>query len=169
MSFSGSEYSRHAFRIRSESAMIFSRSALSSTMQLIGQSATYGAYAIRRRRSAECERARRPSGNDSCRPENDRARDRAAHHRQIGVRAEHIGRELIHEITQANESIMANAHRRVFGVEYDAVFVVIQIRRILQKPRFSARVSGITRWFWRAGNPMRPAYPGFSRQSIHFG
>ena len=63
----------------------------------------------------------------------------AAHDRQIGVRAEHVVRKLIHEIALAHERIAADAHGRVLRVEYDAVLVVIQIRRILQKPLLSAQ------------------------------
>ena len=43
-------------------------------------------------------------------------------------------RELCHEIQKFSESCALDLHRCVFGIEYDAVLIVIYIRRILEKP-----------------------------------
>ena len=43
-------------------------------------------------------------------------------------------RELAHKVEEFREGIAVNLHRRVLAVKADAVLVVIDIGRILQKP-----------------------------------
>ena len=58
----------------------------------------------------------------------------AAHDGQIGVGADKVMRELRHEIEQAHEAVVRNAHRHMLAVEHDAVLVVISVGRVLQIP-----------------------------------
>lgn len=44
-------------------------------------------------------------------------------------------RELLYEIKQLTEGRMLNLHRHMLRVKYDAVLIIIYIRRILESPR----------------------------------
>ena len=61
--------------------------------------------------------------------------DGASHNRQIRIRSHEVMRELMHKVEQLRKSIALYLHRRVLAVKTDAVLVVIDIGRILQKPR----------------------------------
>ena len=62
------------------------------------------------------------------------AQNRPAYNRQIGVGAEEIVREERDEIQQFAESRAVDFHWRVLAVKRDAVFVIIDIRRVLKVP-----------------------------------
>ncbi|MNN14106.1 hypothetical protein D3C81_1271600 [compost metagenome] len=61
--------------------------------------------------------------------------DRTANDRQVRIRADEIMREQRREIKETLKRIAGQLHRHVIVVEYDAMFVVIHIRRVLEKPR----------------------------------
>ena len=60
--------------------------------------------------------------------------NRAADDRQIGVRAEEVMRELTDKIEQLAERALIDLHRHVLAAEHDAVLIVVDIGRILEKP-----------------------------------
>ena len=60
--------------------------------------------------------------------------DGAADDRQVGIGAYKIMGELAHKIQQLLEAGPVNFHGGVLGVEADAMFIIVYIRGILQKP-----------------------------------
>ena len=58
----------------------------------------------------------------------------AADDGQVGIAAEEIMRELLDERKQLIKRRAVDDHRRVLGVHHDRVFIVIDIRRILEAP-----------------------------------
>ena len=58
----------------------------------------------------------------------------ASHNREVCVGAQKIVGELPDKIKQFHKCIMIDGHTDMPTVQYDAVFVVIYIRRILESP-----------------------------------
>ena len=58
----------------------------------------------------------------------------ASDDRQIRVGASEIMRENIQKCREVHEGLMRNPHGDVVAVQYDAVLIVVGVRRILQKP-----------------------------------
>ena len=59
----------------------------------------------------------------------------AAHDGKVCVRAEEVVRELLDERKQLIKRRAVDDHRRVLSVHHDRVFIIIDIRRILEAPR----------------------------------
>ena len=70
------------------------------------------------------------------------AEDGTAHDGQIGIGAQHVMRENLHKVQELSKHRAVDLHRRVLGVKYDAVLIVIHIRRILHKEITAAHVHG---------------------------
>ena len=65
------------------------------------------------------------------------AQDRPAHNRQIGVRPDIVMWELLYKIKQFPEGGLVDLHRHMLAVEQNAVLVVINVGRVLEKPTAS--------------------------------
>ena len=65
------------------------------------------------------------------------AQNRTADNRQVRVASERVVRKLRDEIQKPFERGATDFHRRVLGIENDAMLVVVDIRRILQAPFFA--------------------------------
>ena len=63
-----------------------------------------------------------------------------AHDRKIGIGADKVMRELPHKVKQPRESLFVYFHGNVSAVEDNAVLIVIDIGRILEKPAFCAEI-----------------------------
>ena len=66
--------------------------------------------------------------------------DRAAHNRQIGIGADKVMRELPYEIKQPRKRVPVYLHGNMPAVEHNAVLIVIDVGRILEKPAFTAQI-----------------------------
>ena len=61
----------------------------------------------------------------------------AADDGQVGIAAEEVVRELLHKRKQLVKGRTVDDHRRMLGVHDDGVFIIIDIRRILEAPRLA--------------------------------
>lgn len=64
----------------------------------------------------------------------------AADNRQIRIRAKEIVRVYIHEAQEAGQRLRRQLHRNMLPMKHDAVFVVINVWRVLEEPRLPVQL-----------------------------